>query len=163
MVKAGTFREDLYYRIAEFPVNLPPLRDRQEDIPLLCRHFLAQQSDCHRSFSRKAMTMLVNYPFPGNIRELKNVIGQALLMSDNPRIQVDDLPQSVLSVTRDSDSHNDNAVKSLVAVEEHYLRNILRSYGDSLDALAVELGISTRTLYRKLQHHGIDITQQRTK
>ena len=160
MVKAGTFRQDLYYRIAEFPIDLPPLRDRQEDIELLCRHFLAQQTDCHRSFSRKAMTVLMNYPFPGNIRELKNIVGQAILMSDNPRIQADDLPQSVLLVALDS--HNDNAVKSLVALEEDYLRNILRSYEDSLDALAVELGISTRTLYRKLRHHGIDATQ-RTK
>ena len=100
MVRAKTFREDLYYRLAVFPILLPPLREREGDIALLARHFLDKASADERkgamTFTPAALGALERYPFPGNVRELENVIARAVLVATDGQIRREDLPVTLL-------------------------------------------------------------------
>ncbi len=105
MVREKRFREDLYYRLAVFPVQLPPLRDREGDIPMLARHFLhkalsEEKKEQPTRISPAAMATLESYPFPGNVRELENIISRAVLVSNSDTIEPRDLPMSVLTGAR---------------------------------------------------------------
>ncbi len=100
-VKEGRFREDLYYRLNVIPINLPPLRERKEDIPLLAKYFIekysVQKSGKIREFSRNAMNVLLRYRWPGNVRELENLVERMAVLCDKPVIEVEDLPSKILS------------------------------------------------------------------
>jgi two-component system response regulator AtoC len=100
-VKASRFREDLYYRLAVFPITLPPLRDRQGDVALLARHFTEkaarEEGKPVKGLSREAIDVLESYDFPGNVRELENIISHAVVVCQGEWIEVVDLPQSVRS------------------------------------------------------------------
>jgi DNA-binding NtrC family response regulator len=99
MTRQGTFREDLFYRINVFPITLPPLRERKEDIALLAWHFLRQKNEKTgrnlRGFTREAMNLLVNAPWPGNVRELKNTVERLVITGEGKMIQAKDLPDSI--------------------------------------------------------------------
>jgi DNA-binding NtrC family response regulator len=100
-VSEGRFREDLYYRLNVIPLNLPPLRDRKEDIPLLVKHFMAKYGQEKNgktvSFGKKAMNMLMQYKWPGNVRELENLVERVLVLCDSPEADLSDLPEKILS------------------------------------------------------------------
>ncbi|HKA87649.1 MAG TPA: sigma-54 dependent transcriptional regulator [Haliangiales bacterium] len=168
LVTRGQFREDLYWRLAVVPLSVPPLRDRREDLPLLCAHILARrrppQAD-GRPFptrvSPEALARLAAYPWPGNIRELDNVLSRAALLADGDEIGPEDLP-----LLGDAESTPAGAVadgrplKEIVddavrAVERQAIRDALTKAGGSPTRAAKLLGISRASIYNKLKEHGI--------
>lgn len=154
MVEEGTFREDLYYRIAAFPIILPTLRERRSDISLLAEHLLLKSEFSSKTFSPQALTLLANYHYPGNIRELKNIVQRSALLSDDEFINVEHLPQNVINVNNE-DEHSIN----LISNEKKYLIELLNQYGNQPKIIADNLGVSVRTLYRKLQKHQLNIRE----
>ncbi|WP_289029642.1 sigma-54-dependent Fis family transcriptional regulator [uncultured Paraglaciecola sp.] len=152
LVQEGRFRKDLYYRIAGFPITLPSLATRHEDIPALARHFLNDSEFCHKTFSNKALEKLSRYPFPGNIRELKNIVEQSALLANEDMINVEDIPEYIF----EENTKRIVATKELVTIdqaEKTYLTQICETQSLPIDKLAKKLGVSTRTLYRKLKKY----------
>ncbi|WP_232359325.1 sigma-54 interaction domain-containing protein [Paraneptunicella aestuarii] len=156
LVEKGEFRQDLYYRIAGFPIHLPSLCERKEDIPELAYHFLNHSEHQHKTFSPAALEMLCHYPFPGNIRELKSIVEQAALLANDNQIHKNDLPPQVMSKQLTPEAEQDNIV-TLEKAEENYLKNVCDEFKGTPDELARILGVSTRTLYRKLQRYGLKL------
>jgi DNA-binding NtrC family response regulator len=156
MVETGEFREDLYYRIAGFLIELPSLSDRSEDIPLLAQHFLKKSEFSYKRFSEEALLRLKQQQFSGNIRELKNLIQRSALMSDEDVIEIDDLGlSSQLEATEQSSLYKK---QSLAELEKHYLQHLCDQYkANEINDMATTLGISTRTLYRKLQQYKLKL------
>lgn len=154
LVEKGEFRRDLYYRIAGFPISLPSLSERDEDIPALAQHFLAHSELSHKRFTRQALARLCQYPFPGNIRELKAIVEHSALMANEDTIDVEDLPEHVLEATA-APSPMPEGVVSFEELERRYLAELCQQQSLPLEALSHQLGVSTRTLYRKLQKHGL--------
>lgn len=143
MVEAGTFRRDLYYRIAVFPVHLPPLRERVGDLPVLIDRLLARLAPGRAArLDAEAMAALRAYAFPGNVRELRNLIERALLLTDGDTItaEVLALPVPVMAST-----------DSFALAEQDLVQQTLAQFGGDRAAAARALGISERTLYRKLR------------
>ena len=151
LVEKGEFRKDLYYRIAGFPISLPSLFERAEDIPSLALHFLNHSELRHKRFDKKALDRLSEYSYPGNIRELKSIVEQAALLANEDLITVDDLPEQLDSI--DHQAHELRKLVSLEEAEEVYLRRVCETEKLPIDELAQRLGVSTRTLYRKLQKY----------
>jgi two-component system response regulator HydG len=147
MVEAGEFRRDLYYRLAAFPIRLPALRERREDLPLLVAHLLARLApERPLKLDAESLTQLREYSFPGNIRELRNLLERAMLMADGDVLSLsDDL--NGCCVAR---KQNPDELVSLEEAERRYVRQSLDQLGGDRKALARRLGISERTLYRKL-------------
>jgi DNA-binding NtrC family response regulator len=148
MVESGEFRRDLYYRLATFPIHLPALRERREDLPLLVEHLLARLApERPLRLDGAFQQRLMEYAFPGNIRELRNLLERAMLMADGDLLNLDlperDAPAAAVAVHPD-------ALLSLEQVERRYVRDALEQLGGDRKALARRLGISERTLYRKL-------------
>jgi len=157
MVEKGEFRQDLYFRIAGFPIYLPALRERKSDIPLLCKHFLAGSEHRHKHFSDRALQTLSQYSFPGNIRELKSIVEQAALMSNDDDILISDLPPQILGVGPTETQAVAEDIMPLEQAEQVYLEKICKHFDGSPDELANKLDVSTRTLYRKLQRYNIKL------
>jgi len=161
--REGTFRKDLYFRLNVVTVHLPPLRDRRSDIPMLVHHFLDRYApDSHLQVTPAAMKSLLNYEWPGNIRELENCIARAITLGDRQVIDVIDLPPAIRSEQPDSSGGalQDAASLSTTALAEMEKMTILRVFeqanGDK--ALAGRmLGISRATLYRKLKRYKIPV------
>jgi DNA-binding NtrC family response regulator len=187
-VKARHFREDLYYRLAVFPIYLPPLRERREDIPLLIFHFLNKYGQEFNkkitSVSPKAMEALLAHPWRGNIRELENVIQRALILSrNNERLELEVLPRDIQSLVPES-SDLDTASKDILVplqsgkvlltelesnkilpfdeVEKRVLQHALNLTKGNVSQAAKELGIGRTTLYRKLEKYQL-ITEKTVK
>ena len=156
MVKEQTFRRDLFFRINTFPITLPPLRERGEDIPLLCDTLLANSA---KRISNEALELLQNHDFPGNIRELRNIVERAVLLTDGVIIEAQHLPsylgggrRSVAPPPVDGGSWPwGNELLPLEEVEQRYLRWVHDRHPGDRRALAEQLGVSERTLYRKLR------------
>lgn len=162
MVQEGTFRQDLYYRLNVIPINLPPLRDRKEDIINLFKHFMEQfafkNKRTPKSMSTELETFLYYYNWPGNIRELKNVAEYVMQDSTRDYIEISDLPESIYNGQMpdkiESISHKD--IHNLQSLEQKTIEDALAKYGTSLDAkkkIAAMLGISLTTLYRRISHY----------
>ncbi len=157
MVREGTFRQDLYYRINAFPVVLPPLRERRGDVAVLCRHFLAKKGAGKR-LAPQALSRLTEYGWPGNVRELKNVIDRMALLADDGELGVEHLPPELASVEgerselcpTDGAGFSVSELLPLAQLEAEYLRWAEGVAEDRVN-LARALGISERTLYRKLE------------
>jgi len=151
MVKAGSFREDLYYRLNVISLPLPPLRDRREDLPDLIRHFLDELAkEMGRpppEMAPAALARLEAYAWPGNIRELRNVLERAMVLSENGRISEDDLPPE-LSVAAASGAASRD---TLAETERDHILRILRECGGNKRVAAQRLGISRSTLYERLR------------
>lgn len=156
MVREGSFRRDLYFRINTFPIAMPPLRERREDIPLLCDTLLASGA---KRLSAQAMSLLQEHNFPGNIRELRNIVERAVLLTDGNEIEAKHLPaylggdrSSVPSpgATREGWPWGEELLP-LEEVERRYLRWVSATHSGDRKALAERLGVSERTLYRKLR------------
>jgi len=151
MVDAGDFRQDLYYRISAFPLHLPSLRERAEDIPLLVESMLKRfYPDYEITMSDAASKQLQHYPFPGNIRELSNIVQRATLMTNSDVIETHHLPEECLADTGNNNKTCFSDIVSLKELEKRYLIWALNQV-ENKDELAKKLGISERTLYRKLE------------
>lgn len=155
MVERGEFRRDLYYRLAGFPIHLPSLNERKTDIPLLAERFLSRTSP-DKQLSKKAINRLQEYDFPGNIRELRSVIEQAALMSDEAIIDSSDLPSHIQSSTV-SKSSSPKMVTTLDDAEAEHIKTMIETGNFNHESLADALGVSVRTLYRKLDKHSLSL------
>src|SRR5450432_291212 len=154
-VEAGRFREDLYYRLNVIAVTAPPLRARREDIPLLVDHFLGVY--CTKNgrprllVARSVMQLLLDYPWPGNVRELENVIERAVVLCRADTLTIDDLPEAIVQASSPPPSALTVTVGTpLEEVESRLIRETLRHTKGDKPLAAQLLGISTRTIYRKL-------------
>ena len=155
-VEAGTFREDLYFRLAAFIINVPPLRDRREDIPPLVHQFLVRAAGRMKkdvaTVSADAMSALMNYRWPGNVRELEHAVERAVILANGPSIRVRELPSEVTqkSRTRAGDDTLDLQEQERVMIE----RALERFHGNRKQA-ADALRISPVTLWRKMKQYGL--------
>jgi transcriptional regulator with PAS, ATPase and Fis domain len=158
MVQRKVFREDLFYRINTLTVKVPKLSERLEDIPLLAKHFIMTSDKPHLNISQEALDVFVKYNWPGNIRELKNVILLAISLCDGPLIKLEHLNEKLLkpgirNVLRA------NGINSLAQTmhefEKIIIRDALESAGGNKVKTAKELGISRSTLYEKCNAHGL--------
>ena len=155
-VKAGTFREDLFYRLNVIPILLPPLRNRGNDIPLLSRHFLkryaVEQGKDVKEFSSDAMRLLLDYSWPGNVRELENAVEHATVLARDNRIEVTDLPAMLSNpVASQIESHG-----TIQKNEINLLMDVLEECNWNKKQAAHRLGISRGTLYNKLKKYQIE-------
>lgn len=149
MVEEGTFRDDLFYRLAVFEIELPPLRDRAEDMEMLIDTILQKLPAAQVKFSEEALACLHKHNFPGNVRELRNIVERAVLLADDGIVHPIHLPRAVQRDQSLSKSAGDEIV-SLQKAEEQYLQRSLASHQGERKELAAKLGISERVLYRKL-------------
>ncbi len=158
LVQEGRFREDLYYRINVFKINLPPLRERMEDIPLLIDHFIsrfnAMQKKNIQGVSEEAMSILMSYNYQGNIRELANIIEYSFILCKGGMIEKKHLPEN-LSLSKPD--YDENEVISLRDAEASYLFKALKQNNYDRLKTARQLGIHKSTLYRKIKSLGIKL------
>jgi DNA-binding NtrC family response regulator len=163
-IKTGEFREDLYYRIAVFPIKLPPLRERKEDIPLIAAHFLdkytKQESKEIEGIAPDALELLMAYNWPGNVRELENCIERAVVLATTREITPKDLPNSVRAIGEKKIYESDNTLSSWIEkLEEDALRNALLENGGNISQTAKKLGIGRATIYRKAKKYGLPMVK----
>jgi DNA-binding NtrC family response regulator len=156
LIKEGRFREDLYYRLKVIDIELPPLRERREDIPLLVNHFIQRfRQDLNKKISgisEEAMKILFNHPWPGNVRELENVIQRAITLSRHDWILPEDLPPSM--VQGPDEDLIEKSLKRKYTVdqlEKEYIRRVMIEVGGNKSRAAEILGLDRKTLYRKLE------------
>ena len=159
-VGRGVFREDLYYRLNVVRIELPPLADRREDIPLLVGHFLRQLNAEHgkrvEGISAEALAALLRHPFPGNVRELQNVIERAVVLCRGAEIELDCLPPELLgTIAAGADCGGTSAQSPLSESEAATIRNALRQHDGHRGRTAAALGIDKSTLWRKMKKHHI--------
>ena len=159
MVEEKTFREDLFYRINIINLHLPPLRDRREDIPLLVNHFLRMACEANGlplvTVSTEAIGYLQTLPFPGNIRELKNLVERALLMKDPAASQLTAADFALLSKDIPSGKPMGTEPATLDSMERNAIAACIAKHNGNLSLVAKELGISRGALYRKIEKHGL--------
>lgn len=161
-VKAGRFREDLLYRLNVITIDVPSLRDRKDDIPLLVASFLRtkMKTKVQKSISSKAVAMLMEYDWPGNIRELENVIERAAILCQRDTIEPEDLSLPTGSLSLPATSAGDNKIGTALAlkeIEHMHIEGVLRSFRGNKTESAKVLGISLKTLYTKIQQYQIKL------
>jgi DNA-binding NtrC family response regulator len=164
-IAAGTFREDLYYRLNVIPLHIAPLRDRREDIPALVDAFVQRHSDgAVRGVSSEAVERLCAQPWKGNARELENMVERALALCDSPELRVDDLPLAGLEHVSGSDSQ-DGLLRQAAArrmslrdLEDAYIDRVLDLTGGNKVQAARILGIDRKTLYRRAERRARQTT-----
>jgi DNA-binding NtrC family response regulator len=153
MVREGKFREDLYYRLAVVEIGLPSLTNRREDLPLLQRYFVEKFSKQYgkptSGLTRRAQSRMATYPWPGNIRELESVIGNACMMTDGTFLDLKELPDRIQSQSSDQ-SHGDEALFSLEEVQRRHIMRVLARVGGNKARAAEILGIGRATIYQLL-------------
>ncbi|MGZ3694765.1 MAG: sigma-54-dependent transcriptional regulator [Bdellovibrionota bacterium] len=153
-VKEGRFREDLYYRLNVIPIHIAPLRQRKEDIISLAKYFLEKSAEKNKvdakSFTPAALTKLVNLPWNGNVRELQNVIERTVILATGDAIDEADIPVEQAAEEDEMMDEVGADMPSLRDVEKRYILSVLRKHNGKKDAAAKVLGMSRRTLYRKL-------------
>ena len=162
-IKVNKFREDLYYRLCVVPIKMPPLRERKEDIPLLINHFLEK---CYMKIPNRpriievtpeAMAVLMDYNWPGNIRELENAIEHAYIRSKTNTIDLESLPQSLIG----KPSQEISKVKieetpiDMKDMERLFIEKLLKKCNGKKTKVAKDLGLSRTTLWRKLKKHNL--------
>jgi DNA-binding NtrC family response regulator len=151
-IKKGTFREDLFYRLYVFPISLPDLKDRREDIPLLAYHFLDLYSKENQKpiqgISKEAMKLLLDYHWPGNVRELENAIERAVVMADQDYLTPKDFPKNLKETSLDLIKKGATDRKSLEEIKAEYIREILKATGGKKRIAAEILKVNPRTIYR---------------
>ena len=160
-VRRGDFREDLYYRLNVVPINVPALRDRPEDIPLLVQHFIRLYAEKNgksiSTCSREALDLLSHYAWPGNVRELENAVERAIVLSRESVLSADDLPREIRdheSLGGSARSLNFTIGTRLDEIEMRVIRETLRETRGDKRLAAKLLGIATRTIYRRLEAQG---------
>ncbi|MEL7229001.1 MAG: sigma-54 dependent transcriptional regulator [Pseudomonadota bacterium] len=182
LVSQGAFREDLFYRVNAFPITVPPLRDRREDIAPLAQHFMHRLSleEGRRSLNAieaDALTILSQHDWPGNVRQLENTIFRAIVLCDGPALRLEDFPQiaqaagvNLPPMTVDAPPlaadlapsnaapliQGDGALRPLEAVEADVIAHALRHHKGRMTSVARDLGIGRSTLYRKIKEYGLE-------
>ncbi|KAB2833601.1 MAG: sigma-54-dependent Fis family transcriptional regulator, partial [Candidatus Brocadia sp.] len=164
-VESGKFRKDLFYRINVIRIHLPTLRERREDIPLLVEYFLEKILEKlkkgKRVFSEESMRAFMNYDWPGNIRELQNIIERAVTLSKNEIVNAEELPLPVGQVAvlardpMEEQKRKSFIVTTLAEQEKNAIIDALNKYGGNQTKVAQILGISTTTLWRKIKKYRI--------
>lgn len=172
LVDEGKFREDLYYRLNVFSLVLPPLTERQDDIPLLVSHFL-ETAPTPARISSSALQVLMNYPWPGNIRELRNTIERVAVMADEGFVEVTDIPQNILSTSgmqgisvashkprekEDDENRTMSIDERLQSLEKKLIIEALISSGYVQTKAAEVLGIKERSLWHRIKKYDIDVS-----
>lgn len=160
MVEKGQFRDDLFYRLNQATLRLPPLRERREDIPLLVSHFIKRASEVHKktvtAITPEAVRRLSSQQWPGNVRELRSIIDQMVVLADRPELDVDDLPELVRGNTEIVLAGSPStAGLTMEQLEKIHISNTLKLTGGNREKTAKMLGIGARTLYRKLREYGL--------
>lgn len=168
MVKNGTFREDLWYRLNVALLRIPPLRERLEDVELLASHFVREQADALRGrhfhgFTSEALDALRGYDWPGNVRQLRAAVERACIVSQADRIDVSDLPPEVLAAAGTSADHGLAAMPWAEALEQGradlargYLEAVLRRFDGQIAEAAAHAGVERESFYRLLRKYGVD-------
>ncbi|MCA9523931.1 MAG: sigma-54-dependent Fis family transcriptional regulator, partial [Myxococcales bacterium] len=171
-VQAGEFREDLYYRLVVYTINVPPLRDRLSDLPFLIQHFVQHYaSEVGRTFegvAPRALELLTSYRWPGNVRELSNVVYRAMISASGAKIDTDALPRKLVSAATSgsiqeptlqsgdaSEIADSGVVVPLTEVERRAIQQALRVCGGNVTQAAAALQIGRSTLYRKLAEYDL--------
>lgn len=151
-MKMGKFREDLFYRLHVFPISLPELKDRKEDIPLLAYHFLDRYSKEAKKgikgISKEAMKLLLDYPWPGNVRELENTIERAVIMTDQDYLVPNDFPKDLTEGFSEIIKRGVKDRKSLNDIKSEYIKEILKEVSGNKRMASEILKVNPRTLYR---------------
>ena len=173
MVVAGTFREDLFYRLNVIDIRTPALKDHPEDIALLVAKFLKEYSAANKSgvtgIEPKALKVLETYAWPGNVRQLRNVVEKMVILANGPRLTEEDLPSEIATPPASlsegapalrADPANPPAVaglnETLAETEKARILATLSANGNNKTKAALQLGISRRTLHRKLNEWGLN-------
>jgi transcriptional regulator with PAS, ATPase and Fis domain len=160
MVENDEFRQDLYYRINVIRLTLPPLRDRKEDIPLLIHRFIARMNNIRgravTGIDKKALGLLMSHDYPGNIRELENIIEHAFVLCPNGNILPQHLPDGFISQPLTSIDHN-NLENELKSAEARVIIDALKRNNYKRLAAARDLGLHKSTLFRKIKKLGIKL------
>ena len=164
-IAAGTFREDLYHRLKVVTIDLPRLADRREDIPLLIEHFLKEHAKRHqktiRGISTAARRRLLGYAWPGNVRQLRNVIESMVVVDYDEVLDLDDLPAELAPAVGETESTSTNdglhalVGKPISEIEALFIGETLKVTGGNREEAAEMLGIGERTLYRKIKEYGL--------
>ena len=160
MVSEGSFREDLFYRINLITIRMPALRERPEDIPLLVEYFTRQQTggSVPIEISSEAIEFLTRLPYPGNIRELKNLVERTILVSGNRRLEAADFKAQYAEIpTRNAPS--DDSIHPLEEIERNMILKAAELYGNNLSRIAAALGVSRQALYRRLGKYDIHLSE----
>ena len=154
MIEGGDFREDLYYRLNTIEIEIPPLRERAEDIPELIRHFLARYGKKYQrtglNISEGGLKKMMAYHWPGNIRELEHALERAIIMAESDRLTADDF-----LLRKGGAGQNAPSTTNLEELEEITIRKVVDKHQGNMSKVAKELGIGRTTLYRKLEKYGI--------
>ncbi len=163
-VRDKEFREDLYFRIKGATIDIPPLRSRRDDIPLLVDHFIKQVCQAHgikaKRMTPEARRILMAYPWPGNVRQLRNVVENMVVLSgESDRLTVEDLPLEIYrppgQLTADKPLGQLAGI-SIEEAEKELIRNTLKMVSGNREQAAGILGIGERTLYRKIKEYGLE-------
>jgi DNA-binding NtrC family response regulator len=153
VIAEGRFREDLYYRLNIMEISIPPLRDRREDIPPLCSYFLEKHLPKSNKkitgFTKEAMQVLMHYSFPGNVRELENIIERAIILEKGPLITPESLPQTIKMFQ--IETIEPDRVKTIEELNKEYAEKVLEMFGGNRSKVAELLGISRTSLWRILK------------
>jgi two-component system nitrogen regulation response regulator NtrX len=170
-IKRGAFREDLYYRLNVLPLDVPPLRDRADDIPLLVRHFLKEFSTEYgqktKTIDDAALNLFMKYQWPGNVRELRNIIERLIIMAPGPVLKVEDVPPPISSPLREQQAqattqagrngYNHVTLKDARAeFEREFITRKLREYNGNVSRTADAIGVERSNLHRKIKALGIE-------
>jgi DNA-binding NtrC family response regulator len=160
MVKSGEFREDLYYRLNVVCIELPPLRERREDVPMLVDVFLRRFADeagaPPKTVSREAMDLLLRHAYPGNVRELENVVHRAVVLARGSLVTAADLPFTLHGLATEANPGSGTLREKLAALEKRLILEALQQAGGVQTRAARALGISERHLRYRLQKHGLE-------
>jgi len=159
-VAAGIFRQDLYFRLNVISIFIPPLRERKQDIPLLAQFFLTRAGiktgKKFKGFSKQALKLLLDYGFPGNVRELENIVERAVAMAYDEEIQVKDLPPDISEMEVFSFDQAESNLKTLQEIKDDYIQWVLNRVGRNRTKAAKLLGIDRASLWRHLRRHEIE-------
>jgi len=159
LMEEGKFRQDLYFRLNAIHIDIPPLRQRRGDIPVLAEHFVARHNARHgtrKGFSAAATEVLLHYDWPGNVRELRHVVERALVLADGDLIRPADLPPELRQAAGRIGMEADAASLALAEVERRHVARVLAQVGGHRARAAQLLGISERNLYRRIHEYHLD-------
>jgi two-component system nitrogen regulation response regulator NtrX len=165
-IRRGTFREDLFFRLAVIPITVPPLRERREDIPLLARHFLHHASlrfgRRPKELSAGALDAFAGYRWPGNVRELKNLVERLMILCSADEIRREDLPSEILDGEPEVEALPAGAPlkNAREDFERRYILAALRRHRGNITRAAEELQVERSNLYRKLRSYGIEVERE---
>ncbi len=177
MIAGGTFREDVFYRLNIFPITLPPLRERLEDIPLLAEHFMEKYNTSFgrqvKRISPSVISTMMNYTWKGNVRELENIIKRAIIQTDGDCINSIDIPAGDHRYENDATPDIETAIEHNIPFKEYmksiamdaemkYLITALKSHKGNINKVAQMMNVDRKTIYRKLSEYAIDIEQFRS-